>query len=266
MSLSFELVERDVSRLRLGSWRGRSLGYDVSVYLIDGVLVDTGPPLARRTLLDAVEAWRPRGAIVTHWHEDHAGNVPALATLGVPLAMSAGCETVLRERPPIRLYRRAIWGWTPPLTQRVVPFDTGALALVETPGHSPDHLAVWDPERRILASGDLFLGVQVRVAHAHESPRALLASLRRAAALEPRILLDAHRGVIPMATTMLLAKIDWTEDTVGRIEALAAEGVTDGEIVRRLFGGESFVGRASGGEYSRASFVRAVRRERLAPG
>jgi glyoxylase-like metal-dependent hydrolase (beta-lactamase superfamily II) len=263
MSLSTEVVEAGVTRLRMRNWRGALFGYDVSAYLLGDVLVDTGFPRASSALVAAVRQIRPRGVVVTHWHEDHAGNAPALAALGVPLAMPSGCEALLRERPPIRLYRREVWGRTARLTTALEAFDPSPLAMIETPGHSPDHIGVWDAERRILVSGDLFLGVKVRVAHDHdESPRALVASLRRAAALEPRLLLDAHRGVVPDAAAQLRAKADWNEELIGHIESLGAQGLGARAIVRRLFGGESLVGIASGGEYSRTGFVRAVLRER----
>ena len=163
--------------------------------------------------------------VVTHWHEDHAGNVPALAATGLPMLMHEECEALLRSHPPIRLYRRIVWGRTPTLSQAIEPFDPAPLAVLPAPGHSTDHLVVWDAERRILVSGDLFLGVKVRVAHDHESPRTLVASLRRMAALEPRLLLDAHRGAVRDAAAQLRAKADWNEETIAAIERLAAEGV-----------------------------------------
>lgn len=259
MRLSIDEVEPGVRRLRMRSWRGALVGYDVSAYLLGDVLVDTGFPRGGLELVRAVETLRPRGAIVTHWHEDHAGNAPALAVRGMPLVMHAGCEALLRERPAIRLYRREVWGHTGPLRSRLEGFDVAPFELVETPGHSADHLVVWDAERRILASADLFLGVKVRVAHEEEeSPRALVASLRCAAALEPRLLLDAHRGPVWDAAAQLRAKANWNEEQIGEIERLHAQGVDDGEIVRRLFGGESLVGWVSGFEYSRRGFVRAV--------
>jgi endoribonuclease LACTB2 len=259
MSLVIREVEPGVRRLRMRSWSGALVGYDVSAYLLGDVLIDSGFRRAERGMLGALDAVRPRGVVVTHWHEDHAGNVPALAARGVPMAMHPRCEALLRERPSILPYRRVVWGWTKRLEERIEPFDPAPLAMVEAPGHSPDHLVVWDAERRILVSGDLFLGVKVRVAHEDdESPRALVASLRRAAALEPRLLLDAHRGPIGDAAAQLRAKADWNSELIGRIEALHAGGAEAPEIVRRLFGGESLVGVASGGEYSRRGFVRAV--------
>jgi glyoxylase-like metal-dependent hydrolase (beta-lactamase superfamily II) len=261
MSLSHEMVEPGVQRLRLRSWRGTAVGYEVSAYLLDDVLVDTGFAHARAAVLDAVGTLRPRGVIVTHSHEDHAGNVPSLAATGLPMVMDAACEAELRAHAPIRLYRRVVWGRTPALSQAIEPFDPSPLAVLAAPGHSADHQVVWDAERRILVSGDLFLGVKVRIAHDHESPRTLVATLRRMAALEPRLLLDAHRGVVRDGAAQLRAKADWTAETIADIERLAADGVGVNAIVKRLFGGDSFVGWVSGGEYSRAGFVRAVLRE-----
>lgn len=258
MSLSLETVESGVRRLRMRSWQATAVGYEVSAYLLHDVLVDTGFAHARASMLAAVRTLRPRGVVVTHWHEDHAGNAPALAASGLPMLMHEECEALLRSHPEIRLYRRVVWGRTPALSQAIEPFDPSPLRVLPAPGHSPDHMVVWDGERRILVSGDLFLGVKVRIAHDHESPRMLVATLRHMAALEPRLLLDAHRGVVRDGAAQLRAKADWTEETIAGIERLAAEGVEVEEIVRRLFGGESLVGRISGGEYSRAGFVRAV--------
>jgi len=261
MSLARTTVEPGVVRLRMSGWRGRAVGYDVSAYLLDGVLVDSGFPHARRELMRVVDDVRPRGAIITHWHEDHAGNVEALAEAGVPLWMDAECERTLRDRPAIRAYRRMVWGRPPRLVSEPTRFDPAPLELIATPGHTADHRVVWDASRRMVVSSDLFLGVKVRVAHEHESPRALVESLRTIAALEPRVLLDAHRGVVTDAAAQLRAKLAWTEETIGEIEALGARGLDARAIVRRLFGGESLAGRLSGGEYSRTAFVRAVLRE-----
>ena len=150
MRLRIEALEPGVHRIRMRSWRGALVGYDVSAYLLGDVLIDTGFARGGRALLAAVEAIRPRGVVVTHWHEDHAGNAPALAASGLPMAMHAESEALLRARPAIRFYRRAVWGRTARLRAPLEPFDPAPLVLIETPGHSSDHLAVWDAERRML--------------------------------------------------------------------------------------------------------------------
>jgi ribonuclease/clavin/mitogillin len=261
VTLTLEAVEPRVTRIRMGSWQGRVAGYEVSAYLVNGVLVDTGFPRVGTPFTTALDALRPRGAVVTHWHEDHAGNVPALVARGLPLYLHPTCEAILRERPPIGLYRHVVWGQAPRLTTPVGAFDPAPLEVLPLPGHTEDHLVVWDAERRILASGDLFLGVKVRIAHRSESPRRLLQSLRAAAALEPRLLLDAHRGPLPDATARLRAKIAWLDDTIGAIVERADRGDPPRAIARRVLGREPMVGFVSAGEYSKRALVEAVLRE-----
>jgi glyoxylase-like metal-dependent hydrolase (beta-lactamase superfamily II) len=261
MTLTIEEIEPDVVRLRMRSWQGIVAGYEVSAYLVRGVLIDTGFHHVRRELVSAVEAIAPRGVIVTHWHEDHAGNAPVLAERGIAMHMHERCESTLRARPSIRAYRHLVWGATPPFTAPLRSFDPAPLQVLSLPGHSADHLAVWDAERRILISGDLFLGVKVRVAHASESPRTLLSSLRTAVALMPRLLLDAHRGPVPDGAEKLRAKADWLEETLGEIDRRAARGLSEHAITRAVLGREEGVGLASFGEYSKRAFVRAALRD-----
>jgi len=163
---------------------------------------------------------------------------------------------------PIGAYRRYTWGAMPALPPDAPAFDPAPLVLVPTPGHTSDHHAVWDPERETLFGGDLFLGVKVRIAHATEDPRALARSLRAAAALRPRRLFDAHRGPVDDPVAALEAKAAWLDDTVGAVERLLDLGWPARRVRAAVLGGESAVGYLSGGEYSRAAFVRAVRRTR----
>lgn len=261
MTVEREEIERGVIRFRCRSWLSAAAGYEVSAYAIDGVLVDTGFPRIASELLPVLAREPLRGVVVTHWHEDHAGNIAALATMGIPVLMHPETEATLRARPEILPYRSLIWGRSGRLQGKSTSFDPAPLEIVPTPGHARDHLVVWDPSRRIVASGDLFLGVKVRVAHVHESPRALVASLRRVAALQPRLLLDAHRGVVRDATSALRAKIAWMEETMEAIRALAARGKSPKEIRRCVLGREEMVGLASFGEYSKRALVDAVLRD-----
>jgi hypothetical protein len=73
-------------------------------------------------------------------------------------------------------------------------------------------------------------------------------------------LFDAHRGYVADPAPLLRAKADWTDETIAAIERRIEAGASDAAIVAELFGGESFPGYFSGGDYSRTNFVRAVRR------
>jgi ribonuclease/clavin/mitogillin len=251
----------DVTRLRFWTRRSAAVGYDVSVYVVGDVLIDTGFPHVRRDLEAAVRELRPVGAIVTHWHEDHAGNAPTLAP-SLPLWMPPYTEMKLRERQQVKFYRHFTWGRPRPLLANVIPFDTGDLQCIATPGHSPDHHVVFDPRTGTLFSADLWLGVRVRVVGSSENPYEIIESLDRAIALNPARMFDAHRGLVNKPVMALRAKKGWLQDVVGSIERLIDAGQSDAQILKAVLGGEESTALVSQGEYARRNLVRAVRRKR----
>lgn len=249
----------DVTRFEMSTTASRLVGYSASAFLVRGALVDCGFHAVRSQLVALLERERPRGVLITHYHEDHAGNAEVVARAGVPIAASEATLAELRSPAPIRLYRRVTWGVAPPLRSQVAPFVDDRLELRPAPGHSADHHVVWDAAEGTLFGGDLYLGVKVRIAHPGEDPRTLARTLRSIAALGPVRLFDAHRGFVPNPAPLLIAKADWTEETIDAIEQRITAGASESVIVRELFGGESVPGYLSGGDYSRRNFVRAVR-------
>ena len=159
-------IERhgELTRIWLSTWRSRLAGYGVNVYLYRGVLIDSGFPGARRDVSRLLRELSPRGAVITHGHEDHAGNVQAVAERGVPLWRSPLTPAVMRDSVSMAAYRRITWGRMHRQESPVTAFDPAPLEPLHTPGHSPDHHVVWDPEREVMFSADLYLAVKVRVA------------------------------------------------------------------------------------------------------
>lgn len=251
----------DVTRLTFESWSSRSMGFSVSAYVVRGVLVDTAFHDVRAELGAWIAANRPGGAIVTHYHEDHAGNAELLARRGIPLWIAPATLAKLRAPEAIRWYRRWCWGSQPPLTSAVTPFEHPALEMIHTPGHSSEHHVVWDAERETVFGADLYLGVKVRVTHPwpREDVRAQIASIRKVVALKPKRYFDGHRGLVRDPVAQLTAKADWTEETVGRIDALIDRGLNDGEIVGSILGGEDKWSLVTGYDYSRRNYVGSVR-------
>lgn len=109
MSLSVERYD-DVTRLRMANLGSRAFRLDVSAYVVRGVMIDSGFPHVCEQLLRAVDSIGINGCIVTHSHEDHAGNAAPLAHRGVSLLATEETVRVLRARPAIALYRRIASG------------------------------------------------------------------------------------------------------------------------------------------------------------
>jgi glyoxylase-like metal-dependent hydrolase (beta-lactamase superfamily II) len=248
----------DVQRIRMWTRRSAAVGYDVSAYLVRGTLVDTGFRHVSGDLVRALRELRPRGVIVTHWHEDHAGNAPTLAA-ELPTWMPEYTERKLREHQQLKLYRHFTWGRPRALVAPLARFDFAPLQMVATPGHSPDHHVVFDADTATLFSADLWLGVKVRVMGASENPYEIVDSLTRAIALGPRRMFDAHRGLVENPVAALEAKRAWLRDTIGEIERRLDAGDSEGEVLRSVLGGEERTALVSQGEYSRRNLVRTVR-------
>jgi endoribonuclease LACTB2 len=246
----------------MSTWRSAAAGYQVSAYVVRGVVIDTGSPSVASAFGAWLRAARPRGALVTHAHEDHAGNVDQVLAAGVPLGVAEATVVAMRAAPVPGLYRRVVWG-TPrrsPAALRPATIDAAGLQLLAAPGHSADHHVVWDAERATLFAGDLFLGIKVRAAQPELDPHALVASLRAAIALRPERVFDAHRGLLPDPEGMLRAKVQWLEDTVGAIERRLATGASDRAVARDVLGREATLAYVSAGDMSHRNFVRAVSR------
>ena len=249
----------DVTELHCATRRSRFLRFSVRAFLVRGTLVDCGFPRVGRELGAWLDHARPAGVMLTHGHEDHAGNIPEIAAREIPVQMAPGTADLVREPGRIGWYRRMCWGDQQPFTGTITPYLHPTLALRPTPGHSPDHHVVWDAERGTVFGGDLFIGVKVRIAHVDEDLRGQIASLREVASWHPERFFDAHRGRLTDPVNDLRAKADWIEETIAAVEDRIRRGWDDAAIRTDVLGREDSTGIVSFGDYSRLNFVRSVR-------
>ena len=155
------------------------------------VLIDAGTGLTEH--LEAIDAAAPGGpnhVVVTHAHSDHAAGAPAIQSRWPGTAFSKLPWPGRDDRYPV--------DWRPLADSDVLPAGDRELTVVHTPGHAPDHVALWDPHEGVLFSGDLItLGTTVVILASHGgSLTEYLASLRRVQALAPTRLLPAHGPAI----------------------------------------------------------------------
>jgi glyoxylase-like metal-dependent hydrolase (beta-lactamase superfamily II) len=95
----------------------------------------------------------------THWHADHVGGNALLQAGGAGIAASAPDADAIERRDPGCCLAEY-------LDQPVAPYTVdeplhdgqtvrlGDTAWEVTPGHTPGHLALWQPDERIVAVGD----------------------------------------------------------------------------------------------------------------
>jgi glyoxylase-like metal-dependent hydrolase (beta-lactamase superfamily II) len=114
------------------------------------------------------------------------------------------------------------------------------LQVVHTPGHAPDHIALWHRRSKTLFSGDLVVpGTTVVILATHGGSLAqYLASLIRVEALAPVRLLPAHGEAIDDPVSIIRRYIVHRLEREGQILAALSAGLrTVDAIVERIYVG-----------------------------
>lgn len=252
-----------VTRLKMArTFFGRPL-YIVQAYLVDGLLIDTGCPGTAQELLVWCREQNIQQVVNTHHHEDHSGGDFWLqAELGLPVAAPEEAVPILANFPRLEFYRRLTWGQ--PRNVEVEPLGTTVetdryrFLVIPTPGHSPDHVCLFEPREGWLFSGDLFIHERARYIRKSENAREILRSLKKVLELEPRRIYCAHAGVVEDAVGAIRRKIAYWEDLAARARDLAERGLPIPEIARRLLGPETLMTHLTGGDFSKANLIASL--------
>ena len=260
-------------------------GYDYAVcYLIDGTLVvDTGFPWARQRLrqtLIALGADRTITTVVnTHYHEDHTGNNDLLFKLCRPRVL-AHSEAIPDIRFPSALpwYRSFLFGPSEATevacVGREVATEHFRFEVVETPGHCPGHIRLFERNKKWLFSGDLYVAAeldsQLRDA---DGPR-WIASLESVLKLSPEWMFDAHGSIFAGADVVarqLQRKLDFLTAIRDRVNRYATHCQSIQQLTRRVFDkrdlvdwlsfGDGWLSLITGSDFSRGNIVRSFLRE-----
>ena len=220
-------VADDVYRIDAGLFDAGSL----AVYLFDGeepALVDAGTAASAETVIDGmaecgVDPADLEHLVVSHVHVDHSGGASALVEENPDLDVYIHEMTAPHLADPGELIessreamgehfgRMGEQGPVPETNIVGVPDEGltveaggGTLELVHAPGHSPDHLAVWDPDRELLFAAEclgMYLGQADRWVPPATLPNFDVAAIDRAidqlAGYEPETIVFPHFGAWP---------------------------------------------------------------------
>ena len=184
-----------------------------NAYVIGDVLVDSGGRMAGKRLVAALSGMKITGHVLTHAHFDHQGSSHLVCQhFGIPLWCGAGDRAAVETGDQARILPRPD-SWQARLSQLAAgpahPVartlgngdEVGGFAVIETPGHTPGHLAFWRASDRVLVLGDVLFhrnpmtlrkGLAEPFAWATFDQAMNRTSARRLAALEPAVVCFGH--------------------------------------------------------------------------
>ena len=244
------------------SYLGREL-MPVHCYAVGDTLVDTGLESQGDALSAFARSAGVRRAVITHHHEDHAGNAERLGREGVVVLAGAATAALVARDLPIAFYQHFLWGKSRP-AQAAVFGDEVAIGphrarVVPAPGHCADQVVFHVPEEGWLFSGDAFIHERVKVFRRDEDFAATVATLDRLLALDFDVLLCAHRPRLTRGKEAIREKLAWLREIEGQVRRLHGRGASVGEIVRRLpVPPPAPMSRITLGDASTANMVRSI--------
>lgn len=250
--------------------------YWTTAYLVGDTLIDSGCAYSAPELMQALRGVPLARIVNTHTHEDHIGangplqnrstssrqgQHPELEILAHPLALPVLADP--RRTQPLHPYRRLVWGWPEP--SRGQPLSDGTLIETEhhsfrviyTPGHSPDHLCLYQVQQGWLFTGDLFVGGRDRALRADCDIWGVIASLKRIAALPATTLFPGSARVRDNPAQALADKIAYLEALGEKVLDMERQGRSERQIVRALCGGPMFIEFFTLGHFTRRWLVRS---------
>jgi glyoxylase-like metal-dependent hydrolase (beta-lactamase superfamily II) len=201
----------------------------------------------------------------THSHEDHiAGNAALQNIYGAdvmahPLALPVLADP--RGRQSLALYQKLMWGYPDPSKGKAiggfVETKNYRFTVIHTPGHSPDHICLYEPKEGWLFSGDLFVGGQDRALRADYNIWLIISSLEKVAAMDISILFPGSGNIRKNPHNEIIGKIEYLKELGERILALYSQGLSYSKIRRKLLGPEIAIAYFTLGHFNGKNLIRS---------
>ncbi|MEW6276186.1 MAG: MBL fold metallo-hydrolase [Bacillota bacterium] len=260
------MIERymyqDIIQFKMGRAVNNQVLYWAAVYLVDGLLIDTGPAHTAHELLAELRREKVEKAVNTHYHEDHiGGNALLQRELGIEIFAPVKSIERIAAKPALYPYQELVWGCPEPSRPNPLGKEvrTGKyrFEVIETPGHSDDHVVFWLPEKGWLFAGDLFVSETPKTARPEDNQGEIIASLQKVHRLHPQVLFTGLGNIVEEATGALARTILYLERIRDQVDRFKAQGFTPAQMVREIFGRESALKELTQGQFSSENFVRS---------
>ena len=175
-----------------------------NIYLLDGIVIDTGTGYGSWEILKDIEEKSPLKDIesiaLTHMHFDHSGGAEAFARAANAKVFISGIdgEFLRKKDKKAAAYESPIAEMPDVELTYVKEGDMiGPLRVIETPGHTSGSICFYEPEEKLLFTGDTVFADGIgRFDLPTGNKEELKRSLMKLSELEVRILYPGHGDTI----------------------------------------------------------------------
>jgi len=235
----------------------------VSAYLVDGLLIDSGPAHTAEELADFLKDKGLRIVVNTHHHEDHvAANALLKERYGVELLAHTLAVNKINQPHKLYPYQEEVWGY--PILSQVkevgssITTEHFVFEVIHTPGHDRDHICLFEKSRGWVFTGDLFFSTHPNVVRPQEDQWQVIADSKKLLSLRPRALFPAPgANIITEPVPALEQTIQYLEELGHKVTKLHKKGLSPAEIVKRIFGNEAPLAELTQQQFSSLNLVKS---------
>lgn len=259
-----------------------------SVYFVDGVLIDSGPPGGVEDFKKFISSIGSKETIdkviITHWHEDHAGGARYLTEeLGVPTYIHENGLEIVRDGFTFPDYRKLAWGDQLEPAPKVQPLDFDTVStksgkyefdLIHVPGHSDDLICLIEPEEEwifisdsVVSKYQMIFGENRKdlpkdMEPVHDDMEEIYFSLKklekRSKKMENATIFTASQGKFE-DSKIIEKNIQQIEELSEKVQKYKNQGLEDEEIGEKMFGEEHMIGELTDQGLSRINIIKSLK-------
>jgi len=234
-------MEDPIQRFQfMADWSNSKSKMSVNVFFVDGLLIDTGHSNAQKNALKVFEKLAIEKIVLSHHHEDHTGNLHALKQKkDYPVYGHKTCTELMKSPPPLCFIERKTWGPNTAV-QDIIPLgqtlktENYEFHVIYTPGHSDDHICLYEANQGWLFTGDLYVHHYIRYFIATENIIQQIDSLKKVLKLNVQRYFCSHSFKEDLFQERFGQKLQFLEDFYGNVVQLHQNGLSPTKIMKRL--------------------------------
>ncbi|MGE7908495.1 MBL fold metallo-hydrolase [Lysinibacillus xylanilyticus] len=259
---SIEIQQNHDVQCAHGKVAVQGIGMSVYSFFVDGLLIDTGSYSLSQEFQSFFNEIQIEQLALTHSHEDHSGNAAWLQQhKEVPIYIHRDSVSICANDGEYPLYRQALWGERPAFNAQ--PFgdtlqtNSATWDIIETPGHTTDHLSFYNRETGALFTGDLYIQTKTKVVLDEENIVHTLASLKKILNYDFEEVYCCHAGFLADGRTKIQEKIAYLEEMESNIRRLFDKGYSVEEMTKSIFARDYPITKVSGEQWSSKHIITA---------